>query len=229
MLTGVPPEVHGVTWNSDLRGERRYPNRPTLFELARAAGFTTAMVAGKTKFVTLAKPGTVDWSLVSRTKDAIVADRAADLIRAHAPQVMFVHFPGVDHAGHTWGWGSAIQRGAIAAADRCVGRLLDALRDRGVLDSTVVFVTADHGGRGRSHPPSDPRSWTIPWIVSGAGIRSGLDLSDMEIHTEDTFATACWLLGIEPQEPIQGRPVRSILTPGIESDTTRRRPAPVRG
>ena len=37
MLTGVPPEKHRVDWNDDQPG--RYPAWPTLFELARQAGY----------------------------------------------------------------------------------------------------------------------------------------------------------------------------------------------
>src|SRR5689334_13372461 len=50
MLTGVSPSKHGVVWNTDLPpGRMAYPAWPTLFEVARERGFTTAMVAGKSK------------------------------------------------------------------------------------------------------------------------------------------------------------------------------------
>jgi predicted AlkP superfamily pyrophosphatase or phosphodiesterase len=215
MLTGVPPEEHGVTWNGDRPpANRRHPLKPTLFDVAHQAGLTTAMVAGKLKFQALETPGALDWSRVRKTKDVMVADTAVRWIEEHAPQVMFVHLPGVDWSGHFWGWGSGAQRAAVATADRCVGRVLEALRARGVLDSTVVVVTSDHGGVGRSHPPSDPRSQFIPWIVSGPGIHANLDLAHgtgSEVVTEDTFATVCALLGLVPRQPIKGRLVERIL------------------
>ena len=114
------------------------------------------------------------------------------------------------------GMGIGAQRAAVATADRCVGRVLEALRARGVLDSTVVVVTSDHGGVGRSHPPGDPRSQFIPWIVSGPGIRKNLDLAqdpESPVATEDTFATACALLGLAYPEPIKGRVVSRIFLP----------------
>ena len=40
MLTGTPSERHGVTWNEYI--EQSYPNVPTLFEVAKQAGFATA-------------------------------------------------------------------------------------------------------------------------------------------------------------------------------------------
>jgi arylsulfatase A-like enzyme len=83
-----------------------------------------------------------------------------------------------------------------------------------LLDSTVVLVTSDHGGAGRTHGPDDPRSREIPWIIAGPGIRGNLDLTtdaDLDIRTEDTFATLCYLLGIDVPQPIDGRPVTQIL------------------
>ena len=44
MLTGVSPERHGVTWNE--RVEQARLKSPTLFEVAKSAGLTTALVSG---------------------------------------------------------------------------------------------------------------------------------------------------------------------------------------
>ena len=219
MLTGVTPARHRLEWNSVLPlAHPIYPAVPTLFELARKGGLTTAMVAGKSKFSALATPGTLNWSFVpvqSVIPDEAVADTATTWIRRYAPQVLFVHLPEVDTAGHAEGWGSAAQLRAVTAADGCIGRILEALRARRVLDSTLVLVTSDHGGAGRSHGADDTRSRTIPWIIVGPGIRPGVDLTsdaNLEIRTEDTFATICFLLGIPVPDGIDGRAVDEILS-----------------
>lgn len=217
MLTGVPPEKHGVLWN-DVQSVPRYPAWPTLFELARSAGYTTAMAAGKPKFSTLARPGSLTWAFVptgSNASDRAVADTAAAWIGRSSPQVLFVHLPDVDVTGHADGWGSPRQLAAIAEADRCVGRLLDALGRQGLLDSTFVLVTSDHGGAGKTHGPDDPRSRFIPWIAAGPGVRPDYDLTaerDLTVRTEDTFATLGYVLGIKPPRPVDGRPVLQIFS-----------------
>lgn len=218
MLTGVSPSSHGIEWNTDLPpGKHVYSARPTLFDLASQAGFTTAMVAGKSKFTPLARPGTLRWWYIpkeSAVSDAAVTDTAVGFIERHQPQVLFVHLPSVDGAGHAQDWGSERQLAAIAEADRCIGRLLDALQRRRLLDSTLVMVSADHGGAGKSHGPDDPRSRFIPWIAAGPGVRRNVDLTtyaDLNVRTEDTFATICAQLGIAVPKPIDGRPVDQIL------------------
>jgi predicted AlkP superfamily pyrophosphatase or phosphodiesterase len=220
MLTGMTPPHHGIVWNSDLPLTHPvYPSRPTLMELAHQVGLTTAMATGKSKFHALARPGTLDWVYVpadSTMPDAAVADTTVAWIRRGAPQVMFVHLPAVDTAGHAKGWGSREQLAAVAEADRCLGRILAALAASGKLDSTVVLVSSDHGGAGRGHGPDDPRSRHIPWIVAGPGIRAGIDLTGdagLEVNTEDTFATLCMALGLDPGVGIDGHAVLQAFEP----------------
>src|SRR4051812_4091761 len=113
MLTGVVPRKHKIEWNEDLKlVEPFYPKFPTLFEVAHRAGLTTAIVSGKAKFSVLNKPGTIDWAVVPQEElgdDDVVCAKAVEIIRAHQPQVMFVHLPGVDNAGHKYGWSSPEQ------------------------------------------------------------------------------------------------------------------------
>lgn len=221
MLTGVTPARHGITWNGDFpAGVATYPKVPTLFELAKRAGFTTAMAAGKSKFAALAKPGTLDRWFAPRqgsVGDDAVADTAVAWIAAFRPQVLFVHLPDGDRVGHSQGWGSPEHVRTVAATDRAIGRVLQALAMRGLLDSTVVIVSADHGGQGRTHGAGDLRSHFIPWIVCGPGIRRGYDLTEASarnVRTEDTFATACAVLGLTLPDSLDGSPV----TQAFEAD-----------
>jgi predicted AlkP superfamily pyrophosphatase or phosphodiesterase len=215
MLTGVTPEKHGITFNDDGPEEQVYPRVPTLFQLAKKAGYTTAVSTTKSKFTALTKD--VDWVSVPPRKqtfsDEDAARHALDMLREHRPDVLFLHLGNVDAVGHAIGWATPEQIAAIEVADACVGQVLAALKELGLADSTFVLVTADHGGTGRWHGPDDPRARHIPWIIAGPGLRRGLDLTtyrELTINTEDTFATACWLLNIPIEETIDGKAVRLI-------------------
>ena len=213
MLTGVTPERHRVLWNSDIP-EPVYPKVPTIFEVAKAAGLTTAMVTGKSKFDSLARPGSIDWEKVKSATDEEVGSRAAEVLREHKPNLLVVHFPGADAAGHGKGWGTPEQIAAIEAIDRSIGVLLGALEGAKLGDSTVIILSADHGGAGRGHGPNDPRSRHIPWIAVGPGIRKGYDLTrdaTLTVNTEDTFATACWFLGLRTPGRIDGKRIEQVL------------------
>lgn len=223
MVTGVTPEKHGVTWNDDLApGRKIYPKYPTVMEMARRAGYVTAMVAGKSKFGTLAKPGTLTYSFMPDREPGIVPNdvvlrHVEEAVQAHKPDLLFIHFADVDSAGHENGWGSPEQIAAIEETDAALGGVFNALKRANMLQSTVVILSADHGGAGLNHGPDDTRSRHIPWIIVGPGVRRGYDLTRVEtltIRTEDSAATILYLLGLPLPSYLQGRPVTSALMTG---------------
>lgn len=218
MLTGVRPGKHGVEWNRELPfSEPVYPAVPTIFELARKAGYTTAAVAGKGKFSVFDKPGALSWSAMplanSWSNDRVLSEAVA-LLEAHQPQLLFVHFPESDAVGHAKGWGSPEQLATLEHTDELLGQLLAAMERVGVRRSTLIILSADHGGAGRSHGAEDPRSRYIPWIANGPGVKTGFDLTQLaalEVATEDTTATTCFVLGLPLAEYLDGKPVNDAF------------------
>ena len=217
MLTAVTPRKHGIEWNKDLPfSEPVYPNYPTIFEMARRAGYSTAMSTGKSKFDSLNKPGTIQYVHMPVKDDADNSNSlaaAVQIIVDHRPDVMFVHLTEVDKTGHAFGWASAEQFAAIERTDGHIKALLDALVTAGIAEKTVVILTADHGGAGKTHGPDDPRSRHIPWIMTGPHVKHG-DLTadeNLVINTEDTCATACYLFGLSQLPYFDGRPVLAAL------------------
>ncbi len=220
MLTAVAPPKHGIGWNKLLKLQTpEWPARPTLFEMAHQGGYKTAMVAGKSKLRHLEKPGTIDFVYapadVAVTDQQVVAE-AVRIIAENKPDVLFVHLPDVDAVGHAKGWGSPEQRVAIEAADAAVGRLLVALDATGTRSSTLIMLSSDHGGTGLGHGPEDPRSRNVPWIVVGPGVKRGYDLTQLRellLRTEDTCATACYVLGLPIMPYFDGAPVLPAFAP----------------
>jgi phosphopentomutase len=164
------------------------------------------------------RPGVLDWKFIptqTQCETADVIGPAAKIIAEHKPDVMLVHFPSVDNTGHAIGWASPEQMKAIEDADAAVGVLLKTLDEAGLTNSTLMIVTADHGGAGKNHGPDDPRSRHIPWVAVGPHVRKHLDLTTyprLEVNTYDTFATACWMMGIPPTVPdMDGVPVKVIV------------------
>jgi predicted AlkP superfamily pyrophosphatase or phosphodiesterase len=218
MLTGVEPRKHGIEWNSDLKfAEPVYPRYPTIFELARKVGYSTALVTGKTKFSFLNKPGTIDDASINEgptVTDKVVAETAARLILEKQPRVMMVHFAKVDTVGHAKGWGTDEQMAAIEEADAALGLVIAAIEKAGKTDRTYVILTADHGGAGLTHGPEDARSRHIPWVIVGPGVRKNYDMARveaMQVETYDTFATVCELLKIPMVRQTDGKFVAAAM------------------
>ncbi len=80
-------------------------------------------------------------------QDQAVGDKTLELLDRYAqkPFFFFVHFAEVDHAGHQHGENSKEYDEAIISGDRQLGRIMEKLRQLGVYEKTLIYVTADHG------------------------------------------------------------------------------------
>lgn len=204
MLSGFPPDVHGMTWDSYLP-ERGFIDVPTLFSVAHDHGLSTAMLVAKPKLQHLARPGSIDLFERPGFPCDLIARRAVRLLAESPPIVTFLHFANADDAGHGRGWRTPAYQAAVTASDACVATVLAALDDLGLASSTYVFVTADHGGIDRAHSANDDRVRLIPWMVRGPGVPAG-EVLDAEVSTMDTAATAMAVLGLPMPDGMVGIP-----------------------
>ena len=81
----------------------------------------------------------------SINRDVREAYMANYIMNHYKPTLMTIHLITTDYAQHQTGTKSLRTRRTIESADAAVGVILDNLRDHGLMDSTVVIVTGDHG------------------------------------------------------------------------------------
>lgn len=205
MLTGVGPDKHKILWN-DWVPERGMVTVPTVCALAKRQKLKTAMFVGKSKFIHLFVPKTVDEFSFPAYSAKIVARTAAEYFVAERPALTFVHFADSDGAGHEHGWGSPQQQRAFADEDEALSILLKAVHRAGMERDTVFLLSADHGGHDKTHGLDTPEDRTIPWIAWGKGVARGKTITGA-VSTCDTAATALALLDISIPEQFDGKPV----------------------
>ena len=209
MLGGMAPEKHGIYWNSDNTDLGKIKG-PTLFSVAHEAGLSTAMVVGKPKLEDLVLPGSVDQFIYAGFTDRQVTNEALALIENGLPNVLFIHLPDVDSAGHATGWLSLAQLVALGWTDGDIGQIVAALDDKAGLAQTLLILTADHGGSEKSHGSDSPEDTTIPWLAIGPGVPPGSTLHQ-SIILYDTAATALYALNLPIPESWDGQPVVEIF------------------
>lgn len=209
MLSGMKPEKHGISWN-ELETELGLVNGPTVFSQASQAGLSTAMVVGKPKLEHLVLPGSVDTFIYAGFLDVQMVNQALPLIEAGLPDILFIHLPDVDSAGHATGWMSAGQLLAIGQTDKLIGDIVAALEAGGYAGRTLLIVTSDHGGTGKAHGSAAPTDTTIPWLAAGPGVPAGLSL-EREIVIYDTAATILYAFNLPLPPQWDGRPVLEIF------------------
>jgi hypothetical protein len=165
LLTGAPPQVNGVDGRSVRNTEVE-----TLFDVATAAGLDVVAVEGEALAFNLrgAKiqlSGDRDGN--GGTDDNVLAN-AMGVLDAGMPDLFYVHFHGIDDAGHTYGPGTPEEETKIREVDTAVGQLLEALPV-----DTLVIIFADHGmhqveeeGRLGNHGNLIERDMFIPIFVA---------------------------------------------------------------
>lgn len=164
LLTGAPPSVNGV----DQRFIR-HTELETLFDVATEAGLEVVAVEGESlafnlpnAMVTLS--GDRDGN--GSTDDNVLAN-ALTVLEQRMPDLFFVHFHGIDDAGHDVGPGRPEEEVAISGVDAAVGEVLQALPN-----DTLVVIFADHGmhrvgeeGRLGNHGHLIERDIFIPIMI----------------------------------------------------------------
>jgi predicted AlkP superfamily pyrophosphatase or phosphodiesterase len=215
MLTGVPPAVHGITWNDDRTRQLGRVPVPTVFDIAEAHQLHSAAFFGKAKLRhlmdgTSPRLAVAPHGLAVRLAPRIVED-VEHYLRFERPDLLFVHISDPDVAGHTFGWMRWLYGSAVLRSDAALARLIAAADGAWGRCGYTLIVTSDHGGVGREHAAPDERNILIPWIAWGAGVRPG-PLSN-GVRTEDTAATVLHLLGLAVPDAWTGRPVLDALQP----------------
>ena len=218
MLTGVTPEVHGITWNDDQTANHGVVAVPTIFELAREAGLTTAAFFSKAKLRHLEKPGTLDHTQAPTGLQVLPATQTVEdatrYLRFRRPNLTFIHIAEPDAAGHSFGWMGRAYNVAVRRADSALGRVVAAADAAFGAGSYLLIVTADHGGSGRDHGSEHADDMQIPWLAWGAGIEPG-ELQ-VPVRTMDTAATVLWVLGTAVPDGWSGAPVVTAFTPAAQ-------------
>ncbi len=123
-----------------------------------------------------------------------------------------------------WGYNVPAYDAAIAGIDRELGRLLDTLDERGVLDNTIVVIASDHGEHLGEHDRTGHgnslymENLHVPLVIVFPGsVPAGMRVSDF-VTTRSLAATLLDLAGQADAGLLPGRSLRHTWAAG--SDTS---------
>ena len=152
-----------------------------------------------------------------------IPDHEPDVVRAIQPLrprvYPTIHWNSDQWRQYRWAYYRLIEK-----VDSEVGRLLDALRDSGHAEDTVVIFTSDHGDGHGAHRWNQKSVFyeeetRVPLILSHHGVtRAGQVATDHLVSTGlDLIPTLCDYAGIEPPPELRGRSIRTI-SEGVRPD-----------
>jgi hypothetical protein len=222
---------HGVDYNTDLGRtvhEEAGGYVASVFDVVHDRGGATVLYAGKSKFDMMDRnwsangradtvgpdDGTDKIDEYVRTSPSVAVDLLRDALDQRSNlQYAFFHIRNPDNTGHVYDWGSSQYRWEVQESDRILGQVLDLVGSNPAwADSTAVVVVADHGGplgQDLHSDPTEPGSYTIPFVVWGPGVTSGADL--YELNGSDRRDPGGAQVGLTGMQPIRGHEVANLV------------------
>lgn len=219
MITGTTVERHGV-WKNSWRVDNKilepvfkggHNMFPTIFGEIRnyIPGAVIGAVYHWKDFGNFIERDVCDLSIPCTSEDE-TTQKACDFLIGKRPDFLFVQLDNVDHGGHSGGYRSEEYVKSIEKADSLTGVFLDALRQANLLDETVVFILADHGGIEKGHGGCTPDEMIVPLIISGKNVKNGYKIEHPSF-TYDLAPTVAWLFGFQLNEWTTGVPLKDVF------------------
>ena len=224
LFTGITPETHKVFENEGDKMKIACMKYQTIFQYLKGKGFKIGVTGGFFLKYTIVGTG-ADMVKVGMLSPDEAMNNAIEFIEENRNYrfAMAIHLAESDSIAHMYGDSSIQYIRAIEYQDTQVGRLINKLEELNLLNSTLIFITADHGMMGNKHHGVIPICdvMCIPLVVYGPGIRSGYTLQDGLII--DIPETALFLLGYK-WTGRDGKTLFAIYDPtvlGINENTLR--------
>jgi predicted AlkP superfamily pyrophosphatase or phosphodiesterase len=217
LLTGVPPQVHGLGSSRFHLPKSRGPVDPLPRVLAEAGQPTSGFVREVPLVLRgvgrrIARHLGVATASFRGTCCREILFAAWSQLASQERGLVLLHWPDADAAGHAHGWMSGAYAEAAQRLDQALG-LLAALADVEEDPGTLLVALADHGGGGRDpkdHDSDHPLDRTIPLLLAGHCVTGG-ELDDPTLL--DVPATVLWALGVPLPASYQGRPLVEAFEP----------------
>jgi 2,3-bisphosphoglycerate-independent phosphoglycerate mutase len=151
-------------------------------------------------------PKVATYDLKPEMSSVEVTDNAVARIKAGEYDLVVLNYANCDMVGHTGDFEAA--KAAVEAVDRGLGRLLEAVKDRG----GVAIVTADHGNAELMKDPGSDGPWTahttnlVPLILYDPSHRltDGFILRDGGVLA-DIAPTVLDIMGIDQPDDMTGQ------------------------
>lgn len=221
MFMGAGPELHGYTdWGSQVPD---LPSRvvdedgifPTVFGLLHRANPQAEIGCiyewEGIRYVVDTLALTYDRHVAECAKEPTATARlAVDYIKRAKPNFCAVIFDEPDHVGHAEGHDTPAYYAKLKELDGYIGQIVNAVKEAGIWDDTIIIVTADHGGIKKGHGGKTMREMETAFIIAGKGVKKGYPFTESMMQF-DCASTIAYIFGLEQPQVWIGRPMTQLF------------------
>jgi len=190
ILCGVWSDKHGVTGN-DFTNDN-YDNFPPFFDYIETfnSDLKTASICHWGPINDFIVQDFSDYTL-NVSSDEDVSLEAFSYLSQENPDVLFLHYDDVDHAGHANGFSIDVPEyvSAIEQVDTYIGIVLAGIEsgDNYENEEWLILVTTDHGGIGFSHGGNTIDEKQVFLIANRSDLETTIISKDSSIVVEEVF------------------------------------------
>ena len=221
MFMGAGPELHGyTTWGASTP---ELPSRvilknnifPTIFQIYHDA-YPRAEIGVLYEWEGIKYlVDTLSVNHHAQAPDYIryptaLCEMAEEYIKTKKPSFVAICFDNPDHVGHRFGHGTAFYYDKLKELDGYIGRIVEAVREAGMLDQTIFIITSDHGGTGTTHGGISTDEIETPFIIAGKGVKRGGEFQESMMQY-DVASTIAYIFGLKQPQVWIGRPMKHLF------------------
>lgn len=201
MFMGAGPELHGyTTWGSQT------PDLPSR-ELNRNGMFPNIFNMLREEAPEAEIGAIYEWDGIKYLVDTLslnyyrhvpndnklntaLTEAAVKYIKEKKPTLAAFIYDSPDDTGHADGHNTPGYYAKLKGLDDQIGEIIQAMKEAGIYDNSIIIVTSDHGGIDKGHGGITMMEMETPFIIAGKGIYPGRKFQEsmMQFDVAPTIA-----------------------------------------
>lgn len=220
MFMGAGPELHGYTnWGTQtptLKSRELNENGmfPNMFQLLRKAdpNAEIGMIYEWDGIKYLIDSLSHNYYEQASAKEGnhVLRDMAVSYIKNKKPNFAGFIFDSPDDVGHAAGHDTPEYYAQVKVLDSYVGDIINAVKEAGIYDKTIIIVTSDHGGIDKGHGSTSMMEMETPFIISGKGIKNGGEFFE-SVMQYDVAPTIADIFNLPKPQVWVGRSMKQVF------------------
>ena len=139
-----------------------------------------------------------------------LSDMAVKYIKGKTPNLLAVVFDNPDHVGHADGHDTPAYYAKLVELDGYIGQIVEAAKEAGIWDDTVIIISSDHGGIGKGHGGKTLQELETPFIIAGKNVKRIPEFKESMMQF-DIAATIAYIFDLKTPQVWIGRPMKQVF------------------
>ena len=221
MFRGAGPELHGyTTWGSktpDLPSRELNRNGmfPNIFNMLREEDPDAEIGAiyewGGIKY--LVDTLSLDYYRHTPNDNKLntaLTEAAVEYIKEKKPTLAAFIYDSPDDTGHGDGHDTPGYYAKLKELDHQIGEIIEAMKESGIYNNSIIIVTSDHGGIDKGHGGMTMMEMETPFIIAGKAVHQG-GLFPESMMQFDVAPTIADIFHLSPPQVWIGRSMKQVF------------------